>query len=335
MIDSIIDKHTDKLSKYSPKVIIALVTFFVILGSVPVVYFLSLFLDIGYTKAMFSLSIIAPLFLSPPTLYVLIKFSKHLQYCKNSLEKELQESKKKDTMIFEQSRFVFMGEMMANISHQWKQPLNTIGLAVVSAKVSNYKEKDLEKTFDIIEDNINFLARTIDDFMSFFDKRTSLELRDLTDISKEIGSIIGKTFQNRDIKFELELNNSDIIVASSLSHVLLNLVTNAKDAFDENATLKKIVLKYHIGEKGIKFCCCDNGSGIDKEIKDKIFNPYFTTKEKNQGTGLGLYMSRQIIESVFDGYIYENTKHETGYSTCFKVYVPFSDKCKLQKDTKK
>jgi len=338
VIDS---KFSDKIIKVfsssSPLLIAMFVTFFVLLSSIPLVYFFSVLLGAEYTTFMFIVSIALPILLTPPIIIVFIRFTKHLTYFKKHLEEEIEENKKKDVMLFEQARFVLMGEMMANISHQWKQPLNTINLAVFTAKTSNPSEKALSKYFDIMEDNVNYLAATIDDFMSFFDKKTHLEIRNLDNIIKEITSIIQVHIENRgiDLEIEVEKQTGDIMIASSISQVVLNLLNNAKDAFTEDIKKKNIILKFTTTKKGLVIECCDSGKGIDEEIKDKIFDPYFTTKEKSQGTGIGLYMSKQIVQKVFSGTIEVNARctfrQGCKNTTCFHIFIPFSENCVLEK----
>ncbi len=304
--------------------IIFLTTFFVLLGSVPSVYLVTKFYSVEYAGVHIVLSIVLPMLLTPPVIFTFIKLSKHLKYFRDELEKEIEKNKNKDLILFEQARFVLMGEMMANISHQWKQPLNTIGLCIVDAKFSN--NDNLEKNFNIIEDNVNYLATTIDDFMSFFDKKTHSEIRELGSIIQEIKSIIELQITNKEIILDIKTDKvcGEVKIASSISQVILNLLNNAKDAFDKNTRDKKIILKFITTDDSLKISCCDNGNGISLEIKDKIFDPYFTTKNKSLGTGIGLYMSKQIVQKVFNGNMTLNTE-----PVCFHINIPYSDKCIL------
>ena len=254
-----VDRLIEKLSSYTPLVISIYTTIFVLAGSIPAVYLFAKIFATPYTGFLFITSVALPIILTPITILLFIRLTKHLKYFQDELEKEIQENKKKDILLFEQARFVLMGEMMANISHQWKQPLNTIGLSVVNAKFSD--SDNLEKHFDTIEDNINYLATTIDDFMSFFDKKAHMEIRELEDIINEIRSIIHVQIENRGVTLEIEVNSSygEIQIASSISQVLLNLLNNAKDAFDDSVDAKKINLKFISMKKGLEIICCDTG----------------------------------------------------------------------------
>ena len=241
-----IDGAMNRLSAYSSTWIISFFSLLASFLSFIFVYLLSNVFAEEYTEQLFRFSIVIPLLTTPLLVGILIRYSKHLKHFKTDLEKEIDKNKKKDVMLFEQARFVLMGEMMANISHQWKQPLNTINLAIIYSKTSNPGKEAQEQYFDIMEDNVNYLASTIDDFMSFFDKKTHLEIRELESIVKEIRSIIQTHIENRDVKLDIEIYNSygDIKIASSISQIILNLLNNAKDAFDKDAESKEINLKF-------------------------------------------------------------------------------------------
>jgi len=345
MINILVDKIVQKLTSFPASVIISVMTAIVVLISVPLVYFIVILFCIEYTSFFFVLSIITPLLIAPGILFFMIKLSKHLLYFKEALEKEIQKNKQQDLVLFEKARFVLMGEMMANISHQWKQPLNTVGLAIVSLRTSNKIDDSMNKYFDIMEDNVSYLAATIDDFMSFFDKKAHSEMRDLDAIVKEIKSIIYTHISNKDIELKITLDKSygNIEIASSISQVILNLLNNAKDAAAATTKHKEIKLHFTSNKYGLEIECCDNGQGIDDTIKDKIFDPYFTTKERKQGNGIGLYMSKEIVHKVFDGKIDLNSRKcsqssispiDEGEKTCFYIAIPYSENCILQKEHK-
>lgn len=327
-----------KISNYSPFLIIIISSIFVSFLSFMVVYLLTTVCEEEHSLQLFKFSIIMPLITTPVIVAILIRSSKYLKHIKKEIEKEIEKNKKKDVILFEQARFVLMGEMLANISHQWKQPLNTINLAVLSSKTSAYNKEDLSRNFDIMEDNVNYLATTIDDFMSFFDQKTHNEVRDILSIIKEIKSIIGSQIENREITLDIQIDSvaKETMVASSISQVILNLLNNSKDAFseDDSDTDKTITLKFSVKDYVLEIVCCDNGKGIPLEIEEKIFDPYFTTKNKSQGTGIGLYMSKQIVQKLFNGTITINSREpklaQYENQTCFFLEIPYSDKCVLK-----
>jgi len=335
-------KHIDDLiarvSSYSTRFLVLAVTSFVVISSVLIVYLVVIVSGAEYTKLLLFLSVFLPLLLAPVAIFQLVRVIGYLKLVKNRLEVEIEKNKSKDIMLFEQARFVLMGEMMANISHQWKQPLNTINLAILNAKMQHCDSKEVEKYFNIMEDNVNYLASTIDDFVSFLDKRTAQEKRKLATIIKEIRSITYTHISQKNIDLQIDFKEdlNSLEISASISQVILNLLNNAKDAFEgSQQEIKRILLQFIASEKGLEIYCCDNGKGIDEEIQDKIFDPYFTTKPKTKGTGIGLYMSKQIIHKVFQGEIKLLKKEaflEPKCSSCFYIFIPYGEQCSNVKE---
>lgn len=339
----LIDKIIAKLSHYSSLQIIGVFTLSILLFSVPLVYLYNFLFGDEYGYYHFFISVTLPLFLTPPAIFILLKAANSLQHVQKELAQEIEKNKKNDILLYEQARFALMGEMLANISHQWKQPLNTMGLSLVALQTGDNSQDKKEYYYEIMEDNIRYLANTIDDFMSFFDHKTSGEMRSVDSVIKEIQSIISTQIANKGIEFEVKIDESrgSVLIASSISQVILNLLGNAKDAFEENQKSKKMCLKWITTEYGIEIECCDNGKGVSEDIKDRIFEPYFTTKKKSQGSGLGLYMTKEIVQKFFNGQIALNNREysrsirypdESKAHTCFYIAVPYSDKCKLRED---
>jgi signal transduction histidine kinase len=287
-----------------------------------------------YTNFLLLASVLLPMILAPVTVYIFVQLVKHLSSVQKYLKDEIEKNRKKDILLFEQSRFVLMREMMANISHQWKQPLNTINLAVISARTSDTDVKNMGIYFDIIEDNVRYLADTIDVFMPYFDKKGSLDLKKIGDILKEIDSILSWQMQINNINFIVENECEGLKLNASITQVLLNFLSNSKDALVSGGIEnREILLKISPKDETIEISCCDNGLGIKPEIKENIFDAYFTTKEKSKGTGIGLYMSKEIIEKVFDGAIDVYSIGELDdlkYNTCFVLNIPFSDNCLIR-----
>jgi len=313
--------------------VIFLGTLLVLSGSIPIVYLAAIIGGVEYNGFLLTISVVLPLLLTPLAISFVIKLTLNLEHVKEHLESEIEKNKAKDILIYEQARFALMGEMLANISHQWKQPLNTINLAVISARMDFSDEEDRDKKFDIIEENVNYLASTIDDFMSYFDKKTHSEVRCLENIIIEIKSIADESIKHSgaELSIHMNINNKQIKIASSISQILLNLINNAKDALENTQDKKEIKLTFLVTAKKLIISCCDNGSGIDTVIKEQIFNPYFTTKSQSQGTGIGLYMSRQITDKFFNG---EIVLEDTQEQTCFRVIIPFGENCYIEDEIK-
>ncbi len=220
------------------------------------------------------------------------------------VSEEVEKNRQKDHIMFSQSRQAQMGEMIAMIAHQWRQPLNIISTAnmllLQKARLNKLNKKTIEDVCQKISTSIRYMSETIDDFRNFFkpDKKKSV-----TNFEK----IIEKAYQL--VRGSLEHNGIDFIVKkrevedfetyeNELVQVLLNLIKNAEDALKEKNTDKKYI-KVTIDKN--RLTVEDNAGGIPVDIIDKIFDPYFSTKSKKEGTGLGLYMSKIIIEEHCKG----------------------------------
>jgi len=330
MKNTFMNKIISKFTEVSSFHIALFVTFSVLFVSILFVYFATYIAKQEYTLFLFMLSVILPLILTPVVVFVVIELTKNLHYYKNYLDEEIAKNKQKDAILYDQARFVLMGEMIANISHQWKQPLNTINLAIVEAKFADRADsRKLEKNFEIIETNVSYLASTINDFLSFFDKKSSKETKSLEDILNEVQSIASASLKMNKIKLSITLDEKslDVVMVSSISQVILNLISNARDALVNIEGKKEIILHFKVRDTLFKIECCDSGKGVDISIVDKVFDPYFTTKDKSRGTGLGLYMSKQIVHTIFEGHMYVDKKA----TNCFVIEIPYGQNCILEK----
>ncbi|WP_419763757.1 MAG: ATP-binding protein [Arcobacter sp.] len=221
--------------------------------------------------------------------------------------KAKEELEKKQKLFYQQSKMASMGEMIENIAHQWRQPLSTITTAASGAKIKKefgeLDDKFFFDSIDLIVDAANYLSHTIDDFRDFF--KQSKEKERFNALSVLNNAIKLSSLNNKDI--ELIINCTHIEVAgfkNELIQVFLNIFNNSKDVL-ANIKDKKKLIKIDVKEMNnyITFSILDNGGGIDEEKIEKIFEPYFTTKHQSQGTGIGLYMSEQIIDKHFGGEI--------------------------------
>lgn len=303
-------------------------TLFVLSCSVPMVYTIAYIFDEPYSKFLFGASLMVPMTIAPFLLYNIMKIMHRLSDFQKQLHSAVEENKEKELMLYEQARFAFMGEMLSNISHQWRQPLNTINLAILAAKAEGIhqqiSEKRLNETFDMIEVNTHYLSNTVDDFKSFFMKKNINELRTLDNIFDEVRNVIAPVLKYNSIALEIENNTTgDVYLVSPISQVILNLIANSIDALKSlSQSEKKITITCLLSDDMLEIQCCDNGPGIDDTIKKSIFDPYFTTKSKAQGTGIGLYMSRQIVEKMFEGHLALSSENDSGL-TCFKMYLNY------------
>ncbi|MGM0520445.1 MAG: PAS domain-containing protein [Campylobacterota bacterium] len=241
----------------------------------------------------------------------------------NDLVELRDENSKKEQMLYQQSKLASMGEMIGNIAHQWRQPLTVISVLSstmnMQLQLGMLKDEETKKDLDKIQDTVNYLSSIIDKFRNFFNPNNKKEEFYLMEVFTKNIEIFESTYKPYNI--ELNIDVSDDIKLNGfkfeLMQVVLNIINNAKDALVQNIDSKKrrvIFIKALNFEEYIQIKIYDNAGGIPKKIKEKIFEPYFTTKHKSQGTGLGLYMSNEIIQNHFKGqlinktvdYMYEN-----------------------------
>jgi len=211
----------------------------------------------------------------------------------------IKEKKEQEQMMIHQSRLASMGEMLANISHQWRQPLNRIASFIMNMQMHimdhHQNDKYLPKKLEESQDQLEYMSNTIDDFTNFYKKDKEKEEFFVSLPIDDSCKIIESSLSSNNIQLEVEIVDDFKINSykKELSQVLLNLIQNAKDALLVN-DIKNPSIKVSILDEQILIQ--DNAKGIPSNIIDNIFEPYFTTKEKHKGTGLGLYMSKIIIE---------------------------------------
>jgi len=217
----------------------------------------------------------------------------------------------KDTMLMQQARSAQMGDMINMIAHQWRQPLNAISSAAIKLNLQSSMgiatTDEIEKTTHFIEDMTQKMSQTINDFMNFTKPTKHKEDIDFNEILEEILKIMGQQLKNNNISITTEIE-PDIHLHTfkkELEHILINIISNARDALEALDDIDKNI-HIHIYEKH-SLCIIkikDNAGGIDEAIINRIFDPYFTTKEASKGTGLGLYMSKKILHEHLDGEIF-------------------------------
>jgi len=229
--------------------------------------------------------------------------------------------------ILEQSRLAQMGEMISMIAHQWRQPLGAISSSIVSIQnkllLGKYDlsiQEDREKferyltdKTKSIEGYLEFLSITIDEFRNFYKKDKEKIALSTSHIINEVLKIVQTSMTNKNIQIDLDLNdNKEIkVYKNELMQVVLNILKNSEDNFLEKDQRSKII---SISTKQMDdnhiISIRDNGGGIDKNILPNIFNPYFSTKEEKNGTGLGLYMSKTIIEEHHGGKLHVKNRDD-------------------------
>ena len=220
------------------------------------------------------------------------------------------ELKKQIKIMQNQAIHVSMGEMIANIAHQWRQPLSLISTAstgiIMQKKYNTLDESSLIDTCNLINDNVQYLSETIDDFKNFIKGDRTKIIFNLSDEVNSFLNLIKGTSKNNNIDIILDLNDNIEIngYKNELIQCMIIIFNNAKDVLNENilSSNKKLIFISTFlkdGEAIIKIK--DNGSGIKDDILEKIFEPYFTTKDESKGTGLGLHMAYNLIVDGMDG----------------------------------
>jgi C4-dicarboxylate-specific signal transduction histidine kinase len=224
------------------------------------------------------------------------------------IEERTAELREKDQILLLQSRQAAMGEMIGNIAHQWRQPLNTLGLTIQQLPLvydhGEFNRKFLAECVSSSMVLIQHMSQTIDDFKNYFrpDKeKVEFKVREVFENSL---SLLEGSLQNPRISIEVVAKDDPIIYGyrNEFAQVLINILTNARDALIERGINDPRVTITIRSVDGLSvITVADNAGGISDEIMGKIFDPYFTTKGPQNGTGIGLFMSKTIIEKNMGG----------------------------------
>ncbi len=260
----------------------------------------------------------------------IVELSVELKQFNTALEErvrtEVQKNIEKDIQLMHQARLAQVGEMVGMIAHQWRQPLNIISTAAtdmdLKLELKTLDEATSRKHIDTINTLTQHLSTTIDDFRDFFKVTKEMERTSLNEVVTATLKIIGEFITNKNIIIETDLKSTATFESypNELKQVLLNLLKNAEDALLERGVADpKIMIKSYEDEDYISLEVCDNAGGVPEDIIEKIFDAYFTSKSKEIGTGLGLYMSKIIIEEHCRGSL---SVHNEEAGACFCVRLP-------------
>mgnify|MGYP000170243056 CR=1 FL=1 len=241
----------------------------------------------------------------------------------------------KDAKMLQQSRYAAMGEMIGNIAHQWRQPLSAISTMSSGMKIRKMagliNDKELIDVFDKITAQTKYLSATIDDFRNFFKQSENETEFFVKDIVKQAITLTEALYKNNAINIILNIKNDSLTCRgkqSELSQVFMNLLNNSKDALlSSGVGSKQVIINIRKNEQDIEIEFYDNAQGIPEHIVEKVFEPYFTTKHKSHGTGIGLFMSKEIIEKHYKGTISIYNKKFvlddiTYVGACFNIKIP-------------
>jgi len=239
--------------------------------------------------------------------------------------KAINEAKKKDRAMLHQSRLARMGAMLSMIAHQWRQPLSEVSGILMELETANkfkkVNEKLIKESVDESNKIIQFMSHTIDDFRNFFKPDKKKVKFYVDDACNEAISLAGASIKSYQIDLHKKVKCNSIIngYEREFAQVMLNLISNAKDILNQREIKNpRIDVVIDVKDKNVVVTVQDNAGGVDDEHLDLIFEPYFTTKESSKGTGLGLYMSKMIIEKNMNG---ELTVKNTNSGALFTVIV--------------
>ena len=247
------------------------------------------------------------------------------------ISNEILKNQKKDKQLINQSRLAQMGEMISMIAHQWRQPLGAISATTINMQMKieldaydlsqeggrKIYQEYLHNELTNINNYVQTLTNTIDDFRNFYKPNKTITTTNLQTLIIKSLNIIKATLKNEDINIIREFNSNERlkIYENEMMQVILSILQNARDNFIE----KKIKDPYIIIKADKKtITISDNGGGIPQEIIEKIFDPYFSTKNKRNGTGLGLYMSKIIVEDHHNGILSAQNKD---HGASFKIVL--------------
>ena len=241
------------------------------------------------------------------------------------IQEEINQRSDQEKLLIQQSKLASMGNMIGNIAHQWRQPLGEINAILMTLQIKHshhdlngeFLNSQIEKCNAITD----FMSNTINDFQNFFKPSKKKELFSVIEACEKATKILYSSLKYHQIEFEFEAKASPKILGypNEFSQAFLNILSNAKDVLIERKIINpKITVTTKVGKQYILIQVKDNAGGIKEENIERIFEPYFTTKHAKQGTGIGLYMCKTIIEGNMDG-IVDAKNHEDGALVFIKL----------------
>lgn len=229
---------------------------------------------------------------------------------KQRVLEEVEKNRENESIIYNQSKMAIMGQMLDNIAHQWRQPLSAISSSASSIKLQKelniLDDKSLLTVMSNIMDSTKFLSETIEDFRGFLKENKKKEKFDVKEIYNKTRKLLISVTKNSNIEIIEELESVEIYgFSNELVQVLLNILNNAYDALEELSNKDKKLIFVEIKNKNsyIFIKIKDNAGGIPETIISKIFDAHFSTKLEKSGTGIGLYMTKEIVEGHMKGKI--------------------------------
>ncbi len=270
-----------------------------------------------------------------------------LQYLNKNLkltiEHEVKKNHEKDRLLFQQSKMASMGEMIGNIAHQWRQPIAVISMwannIIADVDMDEIDNDNLRKYANNINTQTKHLSETIDDFRNFFSPNKEKSTFIIKESIDKTMNLLSASFKSHSIEIVKDIADIEVTtLENELTQAMLNIIKNAKDVLIvlPRDTLKLIFINVYQKDDFVNIEIIDNGGGVSADILEKVFEPYFTTKHKSQGTGIGLYMTEAIItkhlhgEIDVDNYSY-SYKNQSYTGARFIIKLPLDIKSVLKK----
>ena len=296
-----------------------------------------------YTKNLINLFLISFLLTGAfliISFYISKKFEKRFYKYKEQVFSYIKKSREKDTILAQQSKMAAMGEMLENIAHQWRQPLSTISTISTGIKIqyeySEIKKEEVIKSMNTIATTTKYLSQTIDDFRDYFNPKKEARDFNLRNVFEKVSDLLEPQLHLKKIQLIKDIDDINIFgMENEFLQVIINILNNSKDEFERKEFEKKyIFIDTKITQDEIIISIKDNAGGIEKEVINRVFEPYFTTKFKSKGTGIGLYMSKEIIEKHMKGnisvknenYLYKENSYD---GANFLIIFPNKQKIKV------
>lgn len=241
---------------------------------------------------------------------------------------DITKEKRKEDLLQIQSKMATMGEMLGNIAHQWRQPLSSISTITSTLKIQSeldvLEKEKLQTSLDNIINSTKYLSETIDDFSQFFKVDKNIESFTLGELFNSLEKIVSARIAQNKIALNIEEEHLNTKIKSSKNELIQSLINIINNSIDALVLTKKnnprIDISLKLESDYINILIQDNGGGIKEEILPRIFEPYFTTKHKSQGTGIGLYMTHTIINQNCQGEVFASNMKN---GTLFTVRIPY------------
>lgn len=261
------------------------------------------------------------------TFEVITKEKLFQEKLEEKVKEEIEKQRKQEKLLIQQSKMASMGEMIGAIAHNWRQPLNTLSLLCITVmekfENSNLNKEYLDTWMGKVKKQLNFMSQTIDDFRNFYKPQEEFQKIFLKEIVLKVVTLVSYEFKINNIQININIQESISLICleNQLQQALINILLNAKDAIISN-NIKNGILTINAekNDSSIILTIKDNAEGInDSTILKRIFEPYFTTKKQSHGTGIGLYMTKIIIEKNLKGNI-KARNIKNGLE--FKIVIP-------------